>query len=97
MSKSTDAGRAIAIGFGCAITAFCIGGMIFMLKVLISPWWIPLIIAVVIGTALALPMPRPMEMDDKKRQHRPQPYLPPAFHNSVSYLCRFVYKLCYIR
>lgn len=56
MSKSIDAGRAIAIGFSCAITVFDIGGMIFMLKVLISPWWIPVIIATVIGTGLALPM-----------------------------------------
>lgn len=56
MSKSMEAGRIIGIGFICAVTVFSIGGMIFMLKVLISPWWIPVITAIVIGKGLALPM-----------------------------------------
>lgn len=56
MSKGHNTARAITAGAFVAVVIICIGGCIFGFKQLLTPWWIPSVVTLIMALALGLPM-----------------------------------------
>lgn len=59
MSKGVkDTGRVLFLVFGSMLVIASVAGCIFMFKLLLTPWWIPVSICIIFCVALGLPLRR---------------------------------------